>query len=195
MRRLAGEPRFDYLCWDLYTEVSRWIEEDPAGPAARQEALHGLEHGEEPWAGIGRIVANAIARRHLETMERIGVRYDLLPLREVDPPSPFLGAAFEAAPGRRRHPPERVRPEPRLLGHGTESRQDGEKVIVRSNATVTYVGKDIAYQMWQLGLLDRDFRWRRFYEYSDGSRAWMSTSGPEEPDTPSFGAARRSSIT
>ena len=189
VRRLAGEPRFDYLCWDLYTEVSRWIEEDPGGPAARQEALHGLEHGEEPWAGIGRIVANAIARRHLETMERIGVRYDLLPCEKSILHLRFWERAFELlrdGGAIRRSESGRNRG---CWVMDTDLAQDGEKVIVRSNATVTYVGKDIAYQMWQLGLLDRDFRWRRFYEYPDGRRAWMSTSGPEEPDTPSFGAA------
>ncbi len=189
VRRLAGQPRFDYLCWDLYAEVSRWIEEHPEGPAARKEALHGLEHGKAPWAEIGTIVANANARRHLETMERIGVRYDLLPCEKSILQLHFWERAFELL---------RDRGAIRLSESGrnrgcwvmdTPLAQDGEKVIVRSNGTVTYVGKDIAYQMWQLGLLDRDFRWRRFYEYPDGRRVWMSTSEPEQPDTPAFGSA------
>ncbi|MCY4626732.1 MAG: arginine--tRNA ligase [Acidobacteria bacterium] len=189
VRRLAGQPRFDYLCWDLYAEVSRWIEEHPEGPAARKEALHGLEHGEAPWAEIGNIVATANARRHLETMERIGVRYDLLPCEKSILQLHFWERAFELL---------RDRGAIRLSESGrnrgcwvmdTPLAQDGEKVIVRSNGTVTYVGKDIAYQMWQLGLLDRDFRWRRFYEYPDGRRVWMSTSEPEQPDTPAFGSA------
>lgn len=189
VRRLAAGPRFDYLCWDLYTEVSRWIEEDPEGPAARQQALHGLERGEEPWAEIGTVVANAVARRHLETMDRIGVRYDLLPCEKSILRLHFWERAFELL---RDTGAIRLSESGRNRGcwvMDTELAQDGEKVIVRSNATVTYVGKDIAYQMWQLGLLDRDFRWRRFHEYPDGSRAWISTSGPEEPDTPRFGSA------
>ena len=189
VRRLAGQPRFDYLCWDLYTEVSRWIEEHPDGPTARKEALHGLEHGEEPWAGIGAIVAGANARRHLETMERIGVRYDLLPCEKSILQLHFWERAFERLRDRgaiRRCESGRNRG---CWVMDTDLAQDGEKVIVRSNATVTYVGKDIAYQMWQLGLLGRDFRWRRFYDYPDGSHAWISTSGPEEPDTPVFGSA------
>lgn len=189
VRRLAAQARFDYLCWDLYTEVSRWIEQDPDGPAARQEALHGLEHGEEPWAGIGTIVANAVARRHLETMGRIGVRYNLLPCEKSILHLRFWERAFE-----RLRDSGAIRRSESGRNRGcwvmdTDLAQDGEKVIVRSNATVTYVGKDIAYQMWQLGLLDRDFRWRRFYEYPDGSRAWMSTSGPEEAGAPGFGPA------
>ena len=189
VRRLAGQPRFDYLCWDLYTEVSRWIEEDPEGPPARQQALHGLERGEEPWAGIGTIVARAVARRHLETMDRIGVRYDLLPCEKSILRLHFWERAFELL---RNAGAIRLSDSGRNRGcwvMDTDLAQDGEKVIVRSNATVTYVGKDIAYQMWQLGLLDRDFRWRRFHEYPGGGHAWISTSGPEEPDTPRFGSA------
>ena len=187
--RLAAQPRFDYLCWDLYTQVSRWIEENPEGPAARQEALHGLERGEEPWAEIGAIVANAVARRHLETMERIGVRYDLLPCEKSILHLNFWERAFELL---RECGAIRLSESGRNRGcwvMDTELAQDGEKVIVRSNATVTYVGKDIAYQMWQLGLLDRDFRWRRFYDYPDGRRAWMSTAGPEDSEAPRFGSA------
>ena len=189
VRRLAAEPHFDYLCWDLYTEVSRWIEAAPEGPAARQRALHGLEHGEEPWAEIGTIVANAVARRHLETMDRIGVRYDLLPCEKSILRLHFWERAFELL---RDTGAIRLSESGRNRGcwvMDTDLAQDGEKVIVRSNGTVTYVGKDIAYQMWQLGLLGREFRWRRFHEYPDGSRAWISTSGPEEPDTPRFGSA------
>ena len=189
VRRLAGEPRFDYVCWDLYTEVSRWIDEDPEGRTARQEALHGLEHGEEPWAEIGAIVADAIAHRHLETMERIGVRYDLLPCEKSILHLHFWERAFELLRGG-----GAIRLSESGKNRGcwvmdTDLAQDGEKVIVRSNATVTYVGKDIAYQMWQLGLLDRDFRWRRFYEYPDGRRAWISTTGSGDPEAPSFGSA------
>ena len=189
VRRLAARPRFDYLCWDLYTEVSRWIGEDPEGPGARREALHGLERGDEPWAETGAIVADAIAHRHLETMERIGVRYDLLPCEK-----PILHLRFWERAFALLRDSAAIRRSESGKNRGcwvmdTDLAQDGEKVIVRSNATVTYVGKDIAYQMWQLGLLDRDFRWRRFYEYPDGKRAWISTTGPGDPDAPRFEAA------
>ena len=189
VRRLAAGPRFDYLCWDLYTEVSRWIEEDPAGAGARREALHGLEHGEDPWAETGAIVADAVAHRHLETMDRIGVRYDLLPCEKSILHLHFWERAFELlrdGGAIRRSDSGRNRG---CWVMDTDLAQDGEKVIVRSNGTVTYVGKDIAYQMWQLGLLDRDFRWRRFHDYEGGQVAWITTTGPEDADAPCFGSA------
>ena len=33
----------------------------------------------------------------------------------------------------------------------TDDAEEREKVIVRSNGTVTYVGKDMAYQFWKSG--------------------------------------------
>jgi arginyl-tRNA synthetase len=60
------------------------------------------------------------------------------------------------------------------------------KVIVRSNGTVTYVGKDIAYHLWKFGLLGRDFGYKRFYTYPDGKQVWISTEAGE-PDHPHFG--------
>ena len=122
-------------------------------------------------------------------MERIGVRYDLLPCEKTILQLHFWDRAFESL---RDSGAIRLSESGRNSGcwvMDTDLAQDGEKVVVRSNATVTYVGKDIAYQMWQLGLLDRDFRWRRFYEYPDGGHAWISTAEAEEPDTPSFGSA------
>ena len=189
VRRLAGEPRFDYLAWDLYTEVSRWIEEDPEGRTARQQALHGLERGESPWAEIGAIVADAVAHRHLETMERIGVHYDALPCEKSILLLHFWKRAFELLQEKGAIRRSETGKNRGCWVMDTELAQDGEKVIVRSNGTVTYVGKDIAYQMWQLGLLDRDFRWRRFHEYPDGRLAWITTAEAGDEDARSFGAA------
>ena len=61
-------------------------------------------------------------------------------------------------------------------------------MIVRSNGTVTYVGKDIAYHLWKFGLLGRDFGYARFFAYND-HMCWISTEAGE-PDHPVFGDAQ-----
>src|SRR5262249_3160425 len=66
---------------------------------------------------------------------------------------------------------------------------DEDKIIVRSNGTVTYTGKDIAYQLWKLGRLDRDFRYRRHRTEPDGHVLWTTTSGDGEAGAPVFGHA------
>ncbi len=188
VRNLAARPRFDYLCWDLYAEVSRWLAEDAGRAALRREALFGLEHGDSPWAEIGALVADRIALRHLETTERIGARYDVLPCEKTILRLRFWERAFELLKER-----GAIRRSDSGKNRGcwvmdTPLAQDGEKVIVRSNGTVTYVGKDIAYQMWQIGLLDREFRYRRFHAYPDGDAAWITTDGAGDREAPRFGS-------
>ena len=60
------------------------------------------------------------------------------------------------------------------------------KVIVRSNGTVGYVGKDIAYHLWKFGLLGRDFGYKRFYRYPNDHEVWISAE-EGAPDHPHFG--------
>src|SRR5260370_17441706 len=64
--------------------------------------------------------------------------------------------------------------------------EEDQKVIVRSNGTVGYVGKDIAYHMWKFGLLGRDFGYRKFYRYPNGRDCWISTTDGEK-EHPHFG--------
>jgi arginyl-tRNA synthetase len=61
------------------------------------------------------------------------------------------------------------------------------KVIVRSNGTVTYVGKDIAYHLWKFGLLGRDFGYNKFFKYPD-HECWISAE-KGEAEHPHFGGA------
>jgi arginyl-tRNA synthetase len=66
-----------------------------------------------------------------------------------------------------------------------------EKVIVRSDGTVTYVGKDMAYQLWKFGLLGRDFHYRVFEREAGGRPLWSTTSNASAADAnpPEFGKA------
>ena len=72
-----------------------------------------------------------------------------------------------------------------------EAATSREKVIVRSNGVVTYVGKDIANQFWKFGLLGRDFRYRLFGMQAEGRPFWATTSGESEPGALLFGHAKQ----
>ncbi|HJT16645.1 MAG TPA: arginine--tRNA ligase, partial [Thermoanaerobaculia bacterium] len=72
-----------------------------------------------------------------------------------------------------------------------EGMNEPDKILVRSNGTVTYTGKDIAYQLWKFGLLDRTFNYRKFSTYADGRILWETTAGDGSPDAPKFGSAQR----
>jgi arginyl-tRNA synthetase len=195
--------RLDYACWDLYAEVSQWYQADAPRVGERRQVrldtLHAIEAGGNEKAEIAELIATGVLRRHLETMERLGIEYDFLP-RE----SEILHLHFwETA--------RALMVERGVLYLETEGKNKGcwvmrraisaaagvelaelgpdedAKIIVRSNGTVTYVGKDIAYHLWKYGLLGKDFGYAKFREYA-AHTCWISTTHGEDPH-PSFGHA------
>jgi arginyl-tRNA synthetase len=207
---LAAAPRFDYVCWDLYARVSHWYEEDKANLQARAAMLRVIEEGNNETAAIADLISVAVLRRHLETMDRLDIEYDFLPRESEILHLHFWEAAFtklkEAGvltyenEGKnkgcwvmRRAGTSAAKP---LTTGGTgdtgektteeKITEEDQKVIVRSNGTVGYVGKDIAYHMWKFGLLGRDFGYRKFYRYPNGHDCWISTADGEK-DHPHFG--------
>ncbi|HWP83933.1 MAG TPA: arginine--tRNA ligase [Terriglobia bacterium] len=191
VERLIADPavKFDYYCWDLYARVSQYFEQDKTRTKLRQDTLQAIERGSGDAARLAEIVSTAIVHRHLATMLRMNVVYDLLPRESEILHLRFWDQAFELLkskgaivfetegrnkgcwvmrPQGREENPEPTEPE-------TEG-YDESKVIVRSNGTVTYVGKDIAYQLWKFGLLGRDFHYRPFHTYPDGRIVWASAA-------------------
>ena len=215
IREIADSTRFDYYCWDLYAQVTEWYEEDKERLKHRTATLHDIEHGGSEAAAIGGFIADRIVRCHLKTMARMNVDYDLLTwegdiLRLKFWAQTFKvlkasGAVYLQTEGRlagcwvmtvgedEESKPNARSPEPG--GHSDaaaepdeENAAEREKVIVRSNGVVTYVGKDIAYQFWKLGLLGRDFQYRIFVEEPRGP-LWATCSSDGEGDHPPFGRA------
>ncbi len=184
---------FDHTCWDLYAEVGRWYDGDAERLALRRRTLHALETGDGRRAEVGRLVARRIVRRHLATMGRIDIGYDLLTRESEILRLDFFRAAFEKleASGA-----VRLEASGRNAGcwvmpladsEEFQGLEDPDKVIVRSNGTVTYVGKDIAYQLWKFGLLGRDFEYTRF----DGGALWETGAGDDVAEAPDFGHGDR----
>jgi len=225
MRELAEDgERIDYYCWDLYARVSQWYAADAAEAAARKklrlETLHAIEAGGNETAQIAELVSTAILRRHLETMLRLGIEYDLLPRESEILHLHFWDLAFEQLKQKGvlyfetegKNKGCWVMQRPGLRGQSAELRLEGSgpgedegeetrgespappgpdedaKVIVRSNGTVTYVGKDIAYHLWKFGLLGKDFAYRKFFRYDD-RECWISAE-TGEADHPHFGGAQ-----
>jgi arginyl-tRNA synthetase len=206
VRAIADSTRFDYYCWDLYARVTEWYEADKDRLRIRSAALHDIEHGGNETAAIAQLVADRIVRRHLETMARLNIGYDLLTwegdilrLHFWTHAFEFLkrtGAVFLQTEGKLKGcwvmriedeaaPPAEAETE--QTGEGEEEQR--EKVIVRSDGTVTYVGKDMAYQLWKFGLLGRDFHYRPFAS-EHGKMLWSTTSDPTAAEAaPAFGRA------
>jgi arginyl-tRNA synthetase len=203
VRGLAAQPKFDYYCWDLYASVTHFFEEDKTHLNLRGEMLKSIEEGAGEAAEMANIVAPAIVRCHLRTMERLGIEYDLLPRESEILHLKFWDAAFELLKQRNAiHLADSGKnagcwvmrmndsaDAADATGPAATSEQDDAKIIVRSNGTVTYVGKDIAYQLWKFGLLGRDFLYEMFYTYPAGHMLWISTAVGGNSSAPAFGRA------
>ena len=215
---LETNRRIDFYCWDLYARVSQWYTADPAELAARKQirldTLHALETGNNDIATIADLISTAVLRRHLQTMERLSIEYDFLPRESEILSLHFWDAAralmiekgvlYEETAGKnkgcmvmRRAGAAHVESSDAEQGTDTPDPalpDEDAKVIVRSNGTVTYVGKDIAYHLWKFGLLPgKDFGYQRFYEYHHPETAtrtaWISTAAESAPNHPVFGKA------
>jgi len=195
---LSRQPRFDYYCWDLYAQVSQWYEASKENQKARLETLHAIEDAGSETAAIADLISTAVLRRHLETMDRLDIDYDFLPRESEILHLHFWDAAFEKlkttgvltfeTEGKnkgcwvmRRAGTDKAESEEAYQSSDVAEdfdrvSEEDQKVIVRSNGTVGYVGKDIAYHMWKFGLLGRDFGYRKFYRYPNNHDCWISTT-------------------
>jgi arginyl-tRNA synthetase len=205
VKMMVMEPRFDYFAWDLYAAATSFFAEDKARAAAlRGATLRAIEEGRGEEAEVAETVADAIVGFHLKTMARLGIRYDLLARESEILHLHFWDAAFEKLKEAKAIYKAEVGKmagcwvmpwSDSKEGSTTENTEDTEKddensqdkIIVRSNGTVTYVGKDIAYQLWKFGLLGKDFRYARWKNVPEGETVWATTSMKGEADAPHFG--------
>jgi len=201
---LPTDRPFDYYCWDLYTKVGVFYRDgdpqrdpNPEKLKLRIDVLHALEEGNNATAELADYVATRNVEGILDTMERLGIRYDLL-ARESDVLHlRFWDRAFDLMKkagvirfeSDGKHAGCWVMP---FESHTGTDEHESDKIIVRSNGTVTYTGKDIAYQLWKLGRLGLDFNYKPFRSYADGHVAWVTTTEPNaeilpEVPRPNFG--------
>ncbi|HEV7511541.1 MAG TPA: arginine--tRNA ligase [Candidatus Acidoferrum sp.] len=211
VRELASQPKFDYLCWEVYARAAHFLAEDKTRAAAlRGETLKAIEVGHGEIAEMGAVIANAIVSLHLQTMARLGIFYELLARESEILHLHFWDAAFEqlkaagaiqlATSGKMAGcwimpAKEKAGAEKENAGPDTNDRtasdedaNNQDKIIVRSNGTVTYVGKDIAYQLWKFGLLGKDFFYAKWPNAPGSHTLWSTASADGDPSAPNFGA-------
>ena len=207
VKMLASEPRFDYYCWDLYAKATHFFEEDKARAAElRGKTLKAIEENRGEEAEVAQVVADAVVTLHLKTMARLGIFYELLVRESEILHLHFWDAAFEmlkhsgaiqlATSGKMAGcwimPWKQEEEESEEVQEAKETQRDDDeeniqdKIIVRSNGTVTYVGKDIAYQLWKFGLLGKDFHYQKWLSVPDGKALWSTASGTTDPEAPHF---------
>jgi len=207
VKMAAMEPHFDYYCWDLYAKATHFFDEDKARAAElRGRTLKAIEEDRGEEAEVARVVADAVVSLHLKTMARLGIAYDLLARESEILHLKFWDAAFEklksagviqlATAGKMAGcwiMPWKESGVNAESGTGEESAEGSgdeentpDKIIVRSNGTVTYVGKDIAYQLWKFGLLGKDFNYQKWPNVPEGETVWATTALKSDTSAPHF---------
>jgi len=203
VKRIASTTRFDYFCWDLYARVTEWYGGDKERLKVRAATLHDSEHGVDPTASLGAFIADTVVRTQLKTMARLNIDYQLLTWEGDILRLKFWARAFDVLKetgavflqNEGKHAGCWVMkiddPDTAPADGEEEDPEAREKVIVRSNGTVVYVGKDMAYQFWKSGLLGRDFLYRAFATRPGGEVLWATTSDTSaaSAEHPHFGAA------
>ena len=190
---VAGKS-FDYYCWDLYARVGVEYQTNEELKEKRAEILHLIEGGNNETAALADFVATRNVECILDTMERLSIRYDLLPRESEILHLHFWDKAFEQMKQldvihyetEGSHAGCWVMP---FDEHTGTDDYENDKILVRSNGTVTYTGKDIAYQMWKLGILGLDFNYRHFHKYKNGQDVWITSTETvaNEHSIPAFG--------
>jgi len=190
--------RFDYYCWDLYARVFQWYEANKEALKLRSQVLKDIEDGHGEPAALAEMISTAIVRAHLKTMLRINIQYDLLVQESEILKLDFWRSAFELLKKKGAVRLEEtgknagcwVMDLAETPGEGESEPTDADdiKIIVRSDGTVTYVGKDIAYHLWKFALLGKDFGYIAFHHYPDGHSVWR-TAVNGQADAPPFGHA------
>jgi len=215
VKMMAMDPRFDYYCWDVYAKATQFFAEDKEKAAKwRGDTLKAIEEGRGEEAEVAQVVADAIVTCHLLTMARLGISYELLARESEILHLHFWDLAFaklkEAGAihyvqhgkmagcwvmpwkdGQSQKLNAEDTEKGAEVAENTEEESTQDKIIVRSNGTVTYVGKDIAYQLWKFGLLGKDFHYAQWVNAPEGKEVWATTSGPTDPKAPHFGAPAR----
>lgn len=190
-----GSQPFDYWCWDVYSRVAREYDTNPDLKARRAEVLHAVEAQDSPVARFAKEVASRIVRAHLATVGRLNIYYDLLNWES----DIFLRGFWRSAFGILREKDAVVRETegPNAgcwvvrFGRGLVQTENGvrseDKILVRSNGTVTYTGKDVAYQMWKFGVLGSDFLYKLWEVQPNGQELY--TTAPDGQQMDRFGRA------
>ncbi len=195
-RSLPPEQPFDYYCWDLYTRVGLFYRDDDPDAEPNTEKLklrtailHAIEEGNNLIAELADYVATRNVECILDSMERLDIRYDLLARESEILHLHFWERAFELL---KNAGVIRFETEGRNKGcwvmpfesHTGTEEHEADKIIVRSNGTVTYTGKDIAYQLWKLGRLGLDFNYKPFRSHDDGHVTWITTGEADSENLP-----------
>ncbi len=153
--------------WEKYPYYSSLLSENEKDKKERNLVHKKIEDKIEPYYSAGSYISEIVVKDHIKLMGRLNIKYDNL-IRESDIISlKLFDEAAELLKSKRIMYPSKD-PEKEGCWVIKYQNENIEKIVIRSNGTSTYVGKDIAYALWKMGFLEKNFRFKEFHEYDDG---------------------------
>ncbi len=187
--KVPADQPFDYFCWDLYARFQGEVEIDLSLREKREKVLHQIESGTHPVAFFAKELATRIVRSHLDTVAQLSIYYDLLNWESDIIHQGFWEATFDLLKARGGLRLEAGGPNQGCwvvpfggIVETSEGVRSLDKILVRSNGSVTYTGKDIAYQLWKFGLLDKDFLYEKWGTQANGEDLWTTARDGQPGD-------------
>ncbi|MEM4348791.1 MAG: arginine--tRNA ligase [Candidatus Anstonellaceae archaeon] len=186
------EGKLDLWLGMQYVQVSRLFEQDSNVQAQVRQILKKMEEGIEPEASECRQLVEQCVAAQYETAFKFGIYHDAL-IFESD----IVKTIFEEG--------MRMLKESKAVVFESEGKNAGcwvarlpleefskmespDKVLIRSDGTATYTGKDVIFQMWKFGLLSSDFKYEDFILQPNG-KVCKKTCGSGRSE--SFGKATK----
>jgi len=186
-QKIPKDQSLDYFCWDLYARFQNEFEKNTSLLEKREDVLHKIEGGLHPIASFAKELAEKIVQVHLETVAQLSIFYDLLNWESDIICRGFWEATFELLKekGALRFETEGPNKGCWVVPFGgivetEEGVKSLDKILVRSNGSVTYTGKDVAYQLWKFGLLKKDFLYRHWSLQTNG-KVLLTTAREGDP--------------
>jgi len=170
--------KFDQYCGDeVYVKINEMYKDDHNLQEKRRLVLKEIEQGTSEIAQFALEISVRVLKDQLKTCWRMKAHYDLLNFESHIVISGLWSKSFEMLK-------QNCIATLQTQGKNKDcwvipQDNEEEKVIVRSDGTVTYIAKDIPYAAWKLGLVEDPFFYYRFADQWDGSILWATTLDPK----------------
>ncbi len=177
IEEIESKQKLDIYCWDLYTEVYKKYSEEELEKLLKK-VLHEIENPESLFHSFAKWFTERIFLCHLQTLKKIDIFFDFLPRESDIVTLGFWEETFELLKKSENFVYETEGKNKgcwviKLSRHEAfSSLKDPDKILVRSDGTLTYTAKDIAFHFWKFGFLKKDFYARKL----EGFETWVSES-------------------
>jgi arginyl-tRNA synthetase len=171
--------RFDKYCGDVvYIESHKRVEESEELKDRRRDIIRLIEEGGNVVSSFNRMIAERVLRDQLRTCWRLGGEYDKLVwesdivwsgmhekglrlMEKSDIAVKVSGGKYDGCLVAK-------------VSEGDDINPEVDDVLVRSDGTMTYVGKDSVFAMWKLGLLEHPLPFNEFLIQPSGRKLYTS---------------------